>query len=226
MSSDDEQQPGGGAEQPEGPSDEPGTPGGADQPGTPGGADEPGPPGGEQPAAGRPEPPATRRGKIGRQEPGVTQPRQPSVGEVRARQQARKKQAEFERIQREQAARRKKRNRRLIGGAAVVGVVALVAVGYKVLSSHENVTARCVVMEDGREVVVEDRYCSGSPGMNGIFIVGGSQYRYYYGGTGTIGQAPTGGSTVKPKGAEIKTSSGTTVQRGGLGAKVGGSSGS
>jgi hypothetical protein len=81
-------------------------------------------------------------------------------------------------------------------------------------------------MEDGREVVVEDRYCSGSSGMNGIFIVGGSQYRYYYGGSGTIGQTASGGSTVKPKGAEIKTSSGTTVQRGGLGAKVGGSSGS
>ncbi|WP_068269575.1 hypothetical protein [Aldersonia kunmingensis] len=226
MSSDDEQQPGGGPQQPDGGADKPGTPSGADGPATPAGADGPGTPAGGQPPAGQPEQQAPRRGKIGRQEPGVTQPRQPTVGEARARQQARKKQAELERIQREHAARRKKRNRRLIGGAAVVGVVAVVAVGYKVLSAHENVTARCVVMEDGREVVVEDRYCGGSPGMNGIFIVGGSQYRYYYGGTGTIGQSPTGGSTVKPKGAEIKTSSGTTVQRGGLGAKVGGSSGS
>ncbi|MCX5046162.1 hypothetical protein OG921_23615 [Aldersonia sp. NBC_00410] len=182
------------------------------------GAPEPGSSSGQQ------TPP--RRGNVSRQEPGTTQPRPPTVGEVRARKQARKQAAELEAAARAAEERRRKRNRRLIGGAAVVGVVAVVAVGYKVLSAHENVTARCVVMEDGSEVVVEDRYCNGSPGMNGIFIVGGSQYRYYYGGNGTIGQSPTGGSTVKPKGAEIKTSSGTTVQRGGLGAKVGGSSGS
>lgn len=171
-----------------------------------------------------PQPP--RRGRVSRQEPGVTAPRPPTVGEARAREQARKRNAEIERIHREAEEKRRKRNRRLIGGAAIVGVVALVAVGYQVLSSHDNVTARCVRDENGQEVVVEDRYCGGSPGLNGIFLVGGSQYRYYYGGTGTIGGTAIGGTTVKPKGAEIKTPSGTTIQRGGLGAKVGGSSGS
>ncbi|MBD0323618.1 MAG: hypothetical protein ICV72_09560 [Aldersonia sp.] len=156
----------------------------------------------------------------------MTQPRPPTVAEARAREQARRRNAELEQMQRAAAEKRRKRNRRLIGGAAVVGVVALVAVGYNVLSGNDTVTARCVVDENGQEVVVEDRYCSGSPGMNGIFIVGGSQYRYYYGGAGTVGQTATGGSTVKPKGAEIKSTSGSTIERGGLGAKVGGSSGS
>lgn len=113
----------------------------------------------------------------------------------------------------------------MIGGGAVVGVVGVVALGYYALKSDE-VTAQCTRIQNGEEIVVEDRYCSGSPNSSGIFILAGSQYRYYYGGTGSIGQRPSGGTTVAPKGAKITTKTGTTVQRGGLGSKIGGSGGS
>ena len=67
-----------------------------------------------------------------------------------------------------------------------------------------------------------------------IFLgAGGRQYHYNYGGTGTIGQPVSGGTTTVPKdGTPVRTSSGSsTVTRGGLGvsksstgSSVGGSS--
>ncbi|QXQ15886.1 hypothetical protein [Skermania piniformis] len=161
-----------------------------------------------------------------RQEPGVTQPRPPTVAEARARDKARRHAAEAQQAEEAAAARRRTRNRRLMGGAAVVGVVALVAVGYRALSSsNDDVTAHCIIDENGVQQVVDDDYCArGTPGVGGIFILGGHQYRYYYGGTGTVGQAPRGGTTVLPKGATVTTKSGSTIQRGGLGSKSGGSS--
>lgn len=173
-----------------------------------------------------------RPGSIQRQEPGRTQPRPPTVAEARARDKARRRAEAARRAAAEaEEARRRKRNRVMIGGAAVVGVAALVGGGYlayRAVAAPE-VTAYCTrIDENGKEVVVEDRYCDtasrGSPGMGGILILNGMQYRYYYGGNNTIGQPPIGGSTVKPKGAEIKTKSGTVIQRGGLGSKGGGGS--
>lgn len=173
-----------------------------------------------------------RQGSVQRQEPGITQPRPPTVAEARARDKARKR-AEEARQAAVAAGEAKKRTRKrvMIGGVAIVGVAALVGGGYlayRAISAPDKVTASCVKVENGQEVVVEDRYCGdGRPGFVGdggigpglIILGGGPQYRYYYGGTPTIGKPPTGGTTVKPKSAEIKTKSGTTIQRGGLGSK-------
>ncbi|WP_406280634.1 hypothetical protein OH799_14805 [Nocardia sp. NBC_00881] len=181
-------------------------------------------------APGTPGPP--RRGSVQRQEAGVTKPRPPTVAEARARDKARK---HAEQAQQAAAAaeesKKRKRKRVMIGGVAIVGVAGLVGGGYlayRALTAPDRVTAHCVKTENGQEIVVDDDHCgdgrpgfvSNSGGGPGVIILGGGpQYRYYYGGTGTVGKPPTGGTTVKPRSAEIKTKSGTTVQRGGLGSK-------
>ncbi|MGW4351594.1 hypothetical protein ACWELJ_05830 [Nocardia sp. NPDC004582] len=196
-----------------------------------------------------PEPP--RRGSIITQQAGITQPRPPTVAEVRAREKARKRAEEQQQAEAEAAeAKQRKKKRILIGGAAVAGIAALVGGGYLVASawSGPDVTASCTVVadkgeivpigngqtvtadRDNQEIVVPDNYCSsatsgGHPGTHtSTFIYLGHSYRYYYGGNTTIGHAPTGGTTVAPKGATVKTKSGSTIQRGGLGAKIGGGS--
>ncbi|BDU07723.1 hypothetical protein [Nocardia cyriacigeorgica] len=196
----------------------------------------------DRPSLSKPSPPqesATaaqppRPGSIHRQEPGVTQPRPPTVAEARARDKARRKaEAEAQAAAAREEAARRTRKRVMIGGAAVVGVAALVGGGYlayRAVAAPDQVTAYCTVIdENGNETVVEDDRCSrassaGHAGVGGIFIYNGMQYRYYYGGNNTVGKPPTGGTTVKPKGAEIKTKSGTVIQRGGLGSKSGGGS--
>ncbi|MBF6456842.1 hypothetical protein IU432_25830 [Nocardia cyriacigeorgica] len=187
-------------------------------------------PSGPQPSPG----PAPRPGSISRQEPGVTQPRPPTVAEARARDKARRKaEAEAQAAAAREEAARRTRKRVMIGAAAVVGVAALVGGGYlayRAVAAPDRVTAYCTVIDDnGKETVVEDDRCgrassAGHAGVGGIFIYNGMQYRYYYGGNNTVGQPPTGGTTVKPKGAEITTKSGTVIQRGGLGSKSGGGS--
>ncbi|MGO4617110.1 hypothetical protein AB4305_21165 [Nocardia sp. 2YAB30] len=187
-------------------------------------------PSGTAAAPGTPGPP--RRGSVQRQEAGVTKPRPPTVAEARARDKARKhaEQAQQAAAAAEEAKKRK-RKRVMIGGVAIVGVAGLVGGGYlayRALTAPDRVTAYCVKTENGQEVVVDDDHCgdgrpgfvSNSGGGPGLIVLGGGpQYRYYYGGTGTVGKPPTGGTTVTPRNAEIKTKSGTTVQRGGLGSK-------
>ncbi|MGW5106909.1 hypothetical protein [Nocardia sp. NPDC004123] len=195
----------------------------------------------DEPAAPR------RRGSITTQEAGITQPRPPTVAEARAREKARKRAEEQERAEAEAAeAKQRKKKRLLIGGAAVVGIAALVGGGYLVAEAWNGpeVTASCTVVankgesvpigagqsvtatQDNQEIVVPDNYCSdatdhGDSGIHpGFFFLAGHSYRYYYGGTGTIGHAPSGGSTTAPSGATVKTKSGSTIQRGGLGAKI------
>lgn len=176
-------------------------------------------------------------GSVQRQEAGVTRPRPPTVAEARARDKARRQAAEQARAEAAAAdAKRRTRNRVLIGGVAIVGVAGLVGGGYLAYRalSAPDVTAYCVKTENGEEVVVEDRYCT--PGQSGfvdgngsgsLIILGtGPQYRYYYGGNNTVGKPPVGGTTVKPKSANITTKSGTTIQRGGLGSKSTGGGGS
>lgn len=196
----------------------------AEQPSSASGADETNTP------APQPDPP--RRGSVQRQQPGITQPRPPTVAEARARDKARKRAEEAQQAAAAaEVAKKRARKRVMIGGVAIVGVAALVGGGYlayRAISAPDKVTASCVKTENGQDIVVDDSYCgegrrgfvsdSGiSPGL--IILGGGPQYRYYYGGTPTIGKPPTGGTTVKPKSAEIKTKSGTTIQRGGLGSK-------
>jgi hypothetical protein len=164
-------------------------------------------------------------GSVRYQDAATTRPRPLTVGEARARDKAIRKQQEIEEARLAAEAKRQKRNRRLMGGAAAVGVVGVVAgFGYWALSPS-HVTAQCVRDDpNGQPVIVPDSYCSGhTAGLNGFFFYAGHQYRYYYGSSGTVGSRPVGGTTVEPKGATITTKSGTTIQRGGLGSKFGGS---
>ncbi|WP_460865381.1 hypothetical protein [Rhodococcus aerolatus] len=177
--------------------------------------DPPGPP-----AATPPDDPASR---VRFQEAGVTQPRPPTVAEARARDKARERRQQADLADAEARRRRSRRTKILIGSGAVVGVVGLVAVAYAVVGSDDEVTARCTT-SDG--VVVEDRFCDGSPNTSGIFLVGGRSYRYNYGGYGSLGQRVSGGSTVYPRGASVSTSSGADVSSTGTTTRRSGSGGS
>ena len=166
-------------------------------------------------------------GSVEFQDAETTRPRAPTPAELRAREKFAKKQQELEEARLEAEAKRRKRNRRLIGAGVGVGVVGVVAgLGYWALSAP-TVTAQCVRDDtNGQPVIVPDNYCTGhTAGLNGFFFYGGHQYRYYYGSSGSVGQRPIGGSTTAPSGSTVKTRSGTTIQRGGLGGKLGGGKG-
>ena len=168
------------------------------------------------------------RGTIRAQEPGATRPRPPTVAEARARDKAREAREVAERFAAEQAAnaeRKRSQNKKtLMGAVAVVGVVAVVALGYQMFKGGQDVTASCV---DENGVVVPDNYCgSGTPGMGGIFIWAGSPYRYYYGGaSGGVGTPATGGTLTQPSGTTARTKSGSSISRGGFGSSSAGSVG-
>lgn len=193
-----------------------------DHEGSGGGETPPEPPLGDEPSPSG--------GSIRFQDPATTQRRPLTVGEDRAldkviRKTQERGQARFAAEEARFAAEAKRR--RLIGGAAVVGVVGLVAA--MALHSSHNVTAQCVRDDsDGQQVIAPDSYCTGhTAGYNGFFFYSGHSYRYYYGSAGSIGSPPVGGTTVAPRGATITTGSGTTIQRGGLGSRFsGGGSGS
>ena len=184
------------------------------------------------------EPP---RGSMRFQDAESTKPREPTLAEQRAR---RKALADEERREAEEAqaraeAERKAGTRRklLIGSGVTVGLVGVVAAWYLV-GTPEQVSATCT---DSNGVVVEDNDCDDAyiasrgghyDSGTGFWILplatgGFSQYRYNYGGTGTIGRPVSGGSYTKPSGnTTVKTSSGKTVQRGGFGISGKSSSGS
>lgn len=176
------------------------------------------------------EPPKKRSGSVKYQDAATTKPRPPTPAELRARQKFEDKQRELEEARQEAEAKRRKQKRVLMGAAAGVGIVGLVAgLGYWLLTP-DTVTAQCVQEDpNGQPVIVPDSYCTGhTAGLNGFFFYGGHQYRYYYGSSGSVGSRPIGGSTTAPKGATVKTKSGTTISRGGLGGsggKGGGGSG-
>jgi hypothetical protein len=186
-------------------------------------------PSGEKSGLGQQPGEPSHGGSMRFQDPATSRPRPPTVGEARAREKAERKRQEEEQARVEAELKKQQRNRRLIGGAAVVGVVGVVAgLGYWALSPR-TVNAQCVQEDSsGGPIVVPDSYCGGSStgGSSGFFFYsGGHQYRYYYGSTGTVGSRPMGGTTVAPKGTTVKTSSGSTIQRGGLGSKFSGSGG-
>lgn len=168
---------------------------------------------------------------------GSTTPREPTLAERRAREQAERREREAERREAEEDERSRAKRKRLIRGAGVtVGVVALVAAGYAVAQPREEVQARCVDEETG--VVVDESNCITPASSNGtyyggggfypIFIGGGGrQYRYNYGGSGTIGQRVQGGTSVVPRDStRVTTPSGKSISRGGLGVSGSSSSGS
>ncbi|QJY45635.1 hypothetical protein [Pseudonocardia broussonetiae] len=173
---------------------------------------------------------------------GSTTPREPTLAERRAREQAERRREAAERQAAEDEARgKKKRSRILVGAGVTVGVVALIAVGYAAARPEEEIQAQCVdeetneIVDDSNCVtpVANDGYHGG--GFYPIFIGGGGrQYHYNYGGSGAIGQRVSGGTTSVPGGGtRVTTSSGrdisprassSGVSRGGLGVSGGGSS--
>jgi hypothetical protein len=201
--------------------------------------EEPGP---DRPEGGRPPADDAPTGRMRFQDE-TTRPREPTLAERRAREQAARRAEEEERRAAAEAERsRKKRKRVLVGAGVTVGVVALIAVGYSVAQPEEEVVAQCV--DEETNLVVEDANCvtpataSGNyygGGFYPIFIGGGGrQYRYNYGGSGPIGQPAQGGTATVPRdGTRVTTSSGRTiagqsgsssVSRGGLGVSGSGSS--
>lgn len=161
------------------------------------------------------------------QDAATAKPRPPTPAELRARQKFAEKQQAMEEARAAAEAKRRKQKRTLIGAAAAVGVVGVVAgLGYWALSAP-TVTAQCVQDDtNGQPVIVPDSYCTGhTAGLNGFFFWGGHSYRYYYGSSGSVGSRPIGGSTSAPSGATVRTKSGTTISRGGLGGKLSGKGG-
>jgi len=175
---------------------------------------------GDQPP---PEPP--KRGSM-RFQDGSTQPREPSLAEQRARQQA-VAQAERDEVAAAEADKKAATKRKLlIGSGVTVGLVGLVATYYSVAKT-ESVTAVCT---DSNEVVQNDDNCDeafvtshggySSGGFLFLPIGGGgyNSYRYNYGGSGSIGQHVAGGSYTAPSSrTNVNTKSGKSVQRGGFG---------
>lgn len=176
---------------------------------------------------------------------GSTTPREPTLAERRAREQAqRRQQAAARQAVDDDGRAKRKRSRILVGAGVTVGIVAVIAVGYAVAQPDEEVRAQCV--DEDTQEIVDDSNCV-TPVANDtyygaggypIFIGGGGrQYHYNYGGTGTVGQRVSGGTTVVPSdGTRVRSSSGRdvpprasssgsdSVSRGGLGVSGGSSS--
>ncbi len=179
----------------------------------------------------------------------TSQPREPTLAERKAREQAERRQREAaEQAEADAERSRTRRKRILIGAGVTVGLVAVIAVGYAIAQPDDEVSARCV---DESGVVVDDSNCVTPAASNSgyhsgggfypIFIgAGGAQYHYNYGGSGSIGQPVSGGTTTVPRDTtHVTTASGKsvsgsssgssgTVSRGGLGSSSssGSSSGS
>lgn len=118
----------------------------------------------------------------------------------------------------------------MMGAFAIAGIATLIGGAYLIDQDKEPdpVVASCVRTDPrGAQTVVADSECDsvGSGGRSWTRAGDGSQYHYYYGGNTTIGQPPSGGTTLRPRDAEIRTKSGTVIQRGGLGSRSGGGGG-
>ena len=169
----------------------------------------------------------------------TSRPREPTLAERKAREQAERRQREAaEQAEADAQRSRTRRKRILIGAGATVGLVAVIAIGYAIAQPDEDVSARCV---DDSGVVVDDSNCvtpaASSSGYHSgggfypIFIgAGGAQYHYNYGGSGSVGQPVSGGTTTVPRDStKVTTVSGKNVSvskvtRGGLGSSSSGSS--
>ena len=177
-------------------------------------------------AGDQPSQPASG-GSVRFQDPATTRPRPPTVGETRAREKAERKRKELEKARVEAELKRYQRNQRLKGGAAVVGVVGVVAaLGYWALSPR-TINAQCV-QEDAngrpdhraRQLLHRPRRRRRRPlhlQRPPVPLLLRQQRK-------RRGEADWG-TTIAPKGTTVKTSSGTTIQRGGLGSKFSGSGG-
>jgi len=169
----------------------------------------------------------------------TSRPREPTLAERKAREQAERRQREAaEQAEADAERSRTRRKRILIGAGVTVGLVAVIAIGYSIAQPDDEVSARCV---DDSGVVVDESNCvtpaASSSGYHSgggfypIFIgAGGAQYHYNYGGSGSVGQPVSGGTTTVPRDStKVTTVSGKNVSvskvtRGGLGWSSSGSS--
>lgn len=163
-----------------------------------------------------------------------TEPREPTLAEQRARRKALADEEEREKALAEAERKSASRRKILIGSGVTVGLVGVVAAWYLVATPNE-VDAVCT---DDSGVVTADENCdenfvashggyynSGTGFWILPYLGGYRQYRYNYGGTGTIGTHVAGGTYTAPSAhTTVKTKSGSTVQRGGFG--ISGKSGS
>jgi len=174
-----------------------------------------------------------QRGSMRFQDAESTAPREPTLGEQRARRKAlaEQEQAAIEREKAAEIAERKANTKRkvLIGSGVTVGLVGLVATFY-LAARPDDVEAVCV---DNTNTVREDKFCDENylrsqgatyNSSTGFWILplflgggGGGQYHYNYGGTGSVGSPVSGGTYQRPAKANISTKSGTNIQRGGFG---------
>jgi hypothetical protein len=206
-------------------------------------------PEGEQPPTphGTPHPEDETRphGTIRYQDPHSTTPREPTLAEQRAREQA-QQHREQEAAAELAAAERKTRVRRrvMIGGGVTVGVVALVSAFYSAAAyseSRDSMIATCTEQDGTTTVAEQDQLCDDgyvtshgghvdhNTGMYFLPIIlpgggfgGFHQYRYSYSPSGS--PVPSPGQTVlhpdftRPSsGTKVSTKSGSTIQRGGFG---------
>lgn len=183
------------------------------------------------------------RGRVRQQDPDSTTPREPTLGEQRARVAAEKRRAEQEQAAlAEQERKTQARRRVMVGGGVTVGVVALVSAFYSGAAYSEQQTAvqqYCATGQGAASVqrpeLCDEEYVNSHGGHydhhSGMFFMpiflpngafgGTSSYRYGYTQPGAV--APPVGSTVsnpsftKPSGTTIKDTKGSTVQRGGFG---------
>jgi hypothetical protein len=194
----------------------------------------------EQAASGatepEPEPEKRRRGSFRQQDAETTTPREPTLAEKRAMRKALEEQ-EQDRVELAEIERKSLRRRRVMIGAGVtVGVAATVALWYSAASPSGEVTASCV--DDSSTLSSDENICTddyvtshGGYSSGGIFFLpyggGYRQYHYYYGGSVDPGtRHVSGGTTAAPSSrTTVKSTSGSTVQRGGFGVSGGGKSG-
>lgn len=184
-------------------------------------------------------------GTIRYQDPGFTTPREPTLAEQRAREQAERHREESAAAELAEAERKTQVRRRvMIGGGVTVGVVALVSAFYAAAAygaDSDSMTATCTGQDGTRTVAEQDQLCDDNyvtshgghidqnSGMYFMPIIlpgggfgGWNQYRYSYSPRGS--SIPSPGQTVstpdftKPSsGTKVSTRSGSTIQRGGFG---------
>lgn len=115
--------------------------------------------------------------------------------------------------------------RRMSSRTVHVGMVSVLSLALVGCGADEGeVTAQCVdpdsVQEDGSYEIVDEDLCDDDDGYHAGYYGG---FFWYYGGS-RVGGRIKGGTTVRPKNATIKTSSGKTIQRGGFGGRTSGGS--
>jgi hypothetical protein len=197
------------------------------------------------PDTAQPDDETRPHGTIRYQDPHSTTPREPTLAEQRAREQAERREEQEAAAALATAQRRTQVRRRvMIGGGVTVGVVALVSAFYTAAAYSEDrdsMIATCTGQDGSRTVAEQDQLCDESyvtshgghvdhnTGMYFMPIIlpgggfgGWQQYRYSYSPRGSTlfspGQTVSNPNFTRPSSStRVSTRSGSTIQRGGFG---------